>query len=243
MRRTIVAAAILSALSSTADAQIFLSSQSGRPGRGVWSFDVGGRMAQPVGDFRSNVNRAWGGGAAVRYQFGRLPALGIRADIGLLNYGNERKRVPMSATLNRVVVEQNTANNIGLVTIGPELALSTGPIRPYVFGFGGWSQFYTESSANDDDGGYTIASSINFSDGGGTAGWGGGLRIPFRARRTDVAVDAGARFTRNWTRSYLRPGDVQDQPDGSLTFNERRTNADFWQFHLGASFTPRRFGR
>ena len=228
---------------SPVSAQIFHSVEPSHSTRGVWSIDVAGQLAQPVGGFRQNVGNAWGGGFAVRYRFGRLPALALRGDIGLLNYGNERKRVPLSPSLNRVMVEQNTSNNIALFTVGPELALPVGPVRPYVYGFGGWSHFYTESSASDEDGGYTIANSVNFSDGGGAAGWGTGLRIPFRTGRTDWALDGGARFTRNWTRSYLRPGDVIDEPDGSLTFNTRRTDADFWQFHLGASFTPRRSRR
>jgi hypothetical protein len=241
MRHILIVTAVLG-VASVADAQVFLSERAGI-GRGIWSFDIGGRMAQPVGEFRTNVSRAWGGGAAVRYQFGRMPALGIRGDLALLNYGSERKRVPLSPTVNRVVVQQNTTNNIGLVTIGPELMVPSGPIRPYIYGFGGWSQFYTESSAEDEDQGYSFASSTNFSDGGGTAGWGGGIRVPLRVGRGDVFIDGGARFTKNWTRSYLKPGDVMDQPDGSLTFNERRTVADFWQFHLGASFAPSRSRR
>jgi hypothetical protein len=236
----IVTATALSCLlvASSAGAQIFHSTVGSRH-RGGWSFDVGAQMARPVGEFRTNVDRAWGGGLAARYRFGWFPSLALRGDLGFLNYGNERKRVPLSSTLNRVVVEQNTTNNIAMMTFGPEVAVQAGPLRPYAYGFGGWSYFYTESSANDSDGHYQVASSVNFSDAGGAAGYGGGLRIPFRTRQAEVSIDAGARFTRNWTRSYLRPGDITDQPDGSLIISERRTNADFWQFHLGASFAPR----
>lgn len=237
--RTIAAALLCLSAVADLDAQIFLSAEPTRS-RGGWSFDIGGQMARPVGEFRTNVDHAWGANVAARYRFGWFPVLAIRGDAGFLNYGNERKRVPLSSTLNRVMVEQNTTNNIALLTVGPELAVRTGLLRPYVYGFGGWSHFYTESSANDDDAGYQIASSVNFSDGGGAAGWGTGLRIPFRTRNADVAFDAGARFTRNWTRSYLRPGDIQDMADGSLVFTERRTQADFWQYHLGVSLTPGR---
>ena len=241
--RTVAAAALLCLAAVPAlHAQIFLSGEPTRS-RGGWSFDIGGQMAQPVGAFRTNVDRAWGGNVAARYRFGWFPTLALRGDAGFLNYGNERKRVPLSSTLNRVIVEQNTTNNIALFTAGPELALQSGFLRPYVYGFGGWSHFYTESSARDEDTGGSFASSVNFSDGGGAAGWGGGLRIPFRTRGTDVAFDAGARFTRNWTRSYLRPGDIQDLADGSLAFNERRTRADFWQYHIGVSLTPGRRSR
>ena len=202
--------------------------------------DVSGQMAQPVGPFRSNINRGWGAAVSARYHFPRLSALGMRADLGILNYGNERKRVPLSPSLNRVIVDMNTSNNIALFTVGPEIMLMRGPVRPYAYGFAGYSHFYTESSAGDQDTDYDFASSVNFSDGGWTRGLGAGVRIPFSARRTSAAIDAGARWTRNGTRSYLRPGDVIDQPDGSLQFNERRTAADFWQYHLGVSFTPSR---
>ena len=240
MRVTAITAALCATTASVASAQIILPATARSARAGGWSFDVAAQMTQPVGEFRQQVGHAFGAGFAARYRIPRIPALAVRGDLGFLNYGNERKRVPLSSSLNRVLVEQNTTNNIALLTIGPELAVPRGPIRPYVFGFGGWSHFYTESSARDEDSGHSFASSVNFSDGGGAVGWGGGLRIPLRMRQTAVSIDGGARFTRNWTRSYLRPGDIQDQPDGSLIFTERRTTANFWQFHLGASITPRR---
>lgn len=243
MRSGILRATLALLGAAPLDAQIFHATSPSRSARGGWHFDVGGQMASPTGEFRNNVSRAWGGSFSARYQLPALPVFGLRADLGFLNYGNERKRVPLSPSLNRVVVEQRTSNNIGLMMFGPELSLSRGPVRPYLHGFGGYSHFYTESSAMDEDGGRSFASSVNFSDGGGAVGWGSGVRIPIGMRRASVSFDAGARFTRNWTRSYLRPGDVQDQPDGSLRFNERRTRADFWQFHVGASFAPRRSGR
>lgn len=237
MTRTFVI--LLLVLAGTANAQIFMleplaSSRSG------WAFDIGGQMAQPVGDFRSNVDRAWGAGLSVRHHFRFFRPLGIRGDVSFLNYGSERRRVPLSATLNRVFVDMHTMNNIASFTVGPELLLSQGPVQPYAYAFGGYSHFYTESSAADDNGGGAFASTTNFSDGGLATGWGAGLRIPFRARSVDAAFDASARFTRNGTRSYLTAGDITDQPDGSLVFNERRTAADFWQYFVGVSFSPRR---
>jgi len=110
----------------------------------------------------------------------------------------------------------------------------------YAYAFAGYSYFYTESSANDDGGGGTFANTTNFHDGGWATGYGGGLRLPLLLRRVDASVDAGARLTRNGTRTYLRRGDIVDQPDGSLQFNRRTTSADFWQYHVGMSFSPRR---
>ena len=225
--------------SESAQAQIFLVEPSARSTAGAWLFDVGGQMAQPIGAFRTQVDRAWGLGGSVRHHFRRLAPLGLRADVAWLNYGNENKRVPLSPTLNRVRIDMHTMNNIALVSAGPELMVPSGPVRPYVYAFGGYSYFYTESSAGDDNGGSSFASSTNFDDGGWATGGGGGVRIPLAFRRVEAALDAGARLTRNGTRTYLRSGDIIDLPDGSLQFNQRTTRADFWQYHLGVSFSPR----
>jgi len=239
LHRTLLGGLVAAAISSTtASAQIFQVQSGAQRSVGPWMFDVGGQMAQPIGDLRTQIGRAWGIGGSVRHHFRSVPALGIRGDLAWLNYGNERKRVPLSPSINRVLVDMNTMNNIAAVTVGPELILPRGPIRPYVYGFAGYSYFYTESSANDDNGGGTFASTTNFGDGGFASGVGGGVRIPIAFRTVEAAVDGGARLTRNGTRSYLRHGDIIDQPDGTLLFTQRTTRADFWQFHLGVSLAP-----
>jgi hypothetical protein len=242
IRRLFLAAAIALASSgpSSALAQVFSLGSSSRAGAGDWSFDVAGQMARPIGEFRTQVDRAWGFGGSVRHHFRWFTPLGVRADAAWLNYGNENKRVPLSPSVNRVLVDMHTMNNFAVLTGGPELMLTRGPIRPYVYAFAGYSYFYTESSASDDNGGDSFANTTNFDDGGWAAGYGGGLRLPLRIRSVEAAFDAGARLTRNGTRSYLRRGDIIDQPDGSLQFNRRTTAVDFWQYHIGMSFSPRR---
>ena len=237
-RSLLLVAALTLVAADTADAQSFGFSPTYRRA-GPWTFDVGGQMAQPIGVFNTNVDRAWGLGGSVRFHpRGSFP-LGARADLGWLNYGNERKTVPISPALNRVLVDMNTTNNIAVATVGPELMLMRGPLRPYAFAFAGYSYFYTESSAGDDNDGGSFASTTNFDDGGLALGYGGGLRIPLEFRSVEAALDLGTKLTRNGTRAYLRRGDIIDQPDGSLRFNDRRTTADFWQYHVGLSFSPR----
>ena len=234
---TIAVAIAGSLYAHNAKAQLF----AGAPTmRARWNVDVTAQYAQPVGAFRTNVRDAWGMMLAANYRFAWADALGLRADVGFLNYGHERKRVPLSPTLNRVVVNMTTTNNILLATAGPLLAVPRGPIRPYAFAFGGYSYFYTESSVADADRSDSFASTTNFSDGGLAYGWGAGVAVPVVVRRAAVAVDLGARRTTNGQRQYLRRGDIQDQPDGSLLLTRRMTDADFWQFHIGASFAPRR---
>jgi hypothetical protein len=228
------------AISGTAAAQIFVLPQEGPERPGSWSFTIGGQMAEPVGEFKTNVDRGWGGGGTLRYLFRSLAPLGVRADVTFLNYGSETKRVPLSNTVNRVLIDMHTTNNIALFTGGPELVLFRGPISPYMYAFAGYSYFYTETDARDDDwGGGSFANTTNFDDGGLATGWGGGVRIPLRLRSVSASIDAGARHTKNGVREYLRRGDIVDVPGGFLT-TPRTTRTDFRQYHLGVSFFWRR---
>jgi hypothetical protein len=222
-----------------AAAQVFVLPREAPERPGSWSFTMGGQMADPVGDFRANVGQAWGGGGTLRYIFRSIVPLAVRADAAFLNYGNETKRVPLSSTVNRVLVDMHTSNNIALITGGPELILLRGPVTPYVYAFAGYSYFYTETDARDDDwDGGSFANTTNFDDGGLATGWGGGIRIPLRLRSVNASIDAGARHTKNGVREYLRRGDIIDVPGGFVT-TPRTTVADFRQYHLGVSFSWR----
>lgn len=240
MRPAFAALVPIIVAADVAAAQIFAAEPQAGSARSGWGLDVAVQVAQPVHEFADNVNSAFGVGASVRHHFSWFRPLGLRGDVAMLNYGNERQRVPLSSSVNRVFVEMNTSNNILFVGGGPELAVMRGPFRPYVHGFAGYSYFFTESSAGDDNGGGAFARSTNFRDGGLATGGGGGVRMPLRARSTEISIDAGARYTRNGVRTYLRRGDVIDLPDGSLDFTPRTTNADFWTYYLGISLD---FGR
>jgi hypothetical protein len=235
VRASLIACVSLIVAGTSGQAQIFLR-ESTTSSRGLTLLDVAGQFAQPVGGFRSNVDAAWGAGLGARYHFGPLALLGIRGDLSYLTYGRETQRVPLSPTVNRVVVDMRTSNNIVVASAGPELMLRRGPINPYVHGFAGYSWFFTESSVGDDGEGSAFASSTNFSDGGLALGWGGGVSVPLEVRKAHISIDAGARRTFNGPRAYLKRGDIIDQPDGTMQFNPRNTDGDFLQYHLGVSF-------
>ena len=235
LRSGVTSLATLAALASETNGQSPLREADWR-GRTRWNVDVAAQYAQPVGEFRTNVREAWGATIAARHRFGWSDALGLRADVGFLNYGNERQRVPLSPTVNRVVVDMTTSNNVVLASAGPFLAVPRGPLRPYVFGFAGYSYFYTQSSVGDDDESSSFASTTNLGDGGLAYGWGGGISVPIEFRKLTIALDIGARHTTNGVRTYLRRGDILDLPDGSLQLTRRTTDANFRQFHVGASF-------
>jgi len=100
----------------------------------------------------------------------------------------------------------------------------------------GFAYFATTSSvdgANDD--GVPFASSTNFDD--ATFAWMGGVGVQIRVSsgRHPVDIDFGARYHENGEAEYLRKGDIQDLPDGSVVIRPRRSETNLWTFRLGVS--------
>ena len=184
-----------------------------RPTRAV----VGGRLsiAQPVGEFKNYVNNGFGGGRHLLLRVDPRGFLALRLDGGYLVYGHERKRVSLPGA-GRVQLDVTTSNNIVTYSVGPQLMVPTGPVRPYVNAFAGGAYLFTESSIGDADYDGDFASTRNFGDNVPSYGYGGGVFIPLAVRNTLVGIDLGARFMRNGFTRYLREGGVTDLPDGGV---------------------------
>ena len=179
-------------------------------------FGVGLQVMQGVGAFADSVSGGVGVGFHGRYDLDPRRILALRADIGYNIYGNEEKQVSFPGAP-RVTLEQNTNNTILSYSFGPQLMWPTGAVRPYALGTIGGSYFATttslEGSSNEDQ---PFASSENFSDNTFSYGGGAGVLIPFRTRRTPVALDIGARYRHNGTARYLKPGSIQDTDTGYI---------------------------
>ena len=199
-----------------------------------FTFSLGGTWIEPVKEFARNVNYGVGFNGSLGYYLPGFELLAIRTELSHHWYGWESNRVQLSPTANRVFVDMNTTNNIFVWTIGPELAVRHGPLRPYVLWHSGFSNFYTKSSVNDEDGSGTFASSTHMDDYDWAHEYGGGLRFSVAVKgNVRTSIDVGGRMTLNGTRQYLRSGDITDNPDGSLTFNTRNTPANFFRYTLG----------
>jgi hypothetical protein len=192
--------------------------------------------AQPVGDFRDNIN---GGGGAEGHLLVRLDqsgAVALRLDGGFLVYGNEEKRVRLSNTVgDRIQVDLNTSNNIALFGVGPQFTVPSGPVRPYVNGSVGLAYFFTQSSVEGIDDEDDLFRTTNQDDVTFAYTGGAGVYIPIAVSRSTVSLDFGARYHNNGTPEYLRKGDIRDNPDGSVTLTPVKSRADFVTYHLGVS--------
>jgi hypothetical protein len=201
-----------------------------------------GMYARPVGEFREYVKHGGGLNGHVIWPVRSGAPFALRADGGFIVYGSETKEVCFSTTVGcRVRLDLTTTNTIAYVNGGPQLMLPSGLVRPYANAAIGFSYFATTSqvsgsSSNNEP----FASSTNFDD--ITFAWsgGGGLLIAVARGQTPVFVDLGVRYLANGEVEYLKKGDIQDHPDGSISFTPTRSEANLLKFQVGVVIGVRR---
>jgi hypothetical protein len=155
-------------------------------------------------------------------------------DGGVLIYGYESQRVPLSSTIGgRILVDVATSNNIAFVGVGPQIGVPDGILKPYVNGYVGYSFIWTSSSVRGTWDREPFAETTNFSDWTFSYGGGGGLYVPLRRGPSPVSLDLGVRYQNSGQAEYLRPGDIQDNPDGTLTLFPVRSDTDLLTFRIG----------
>jgi hypothetical protein len=191
-------------------------------------------VAQPLGEFDDYID--WGGGIGGEflYAFDRQGALGLRVNMGLMIYGHETKRVPLSPSLGRIRVDVSTSNNIFVMGVGPQVMLPSGVVRPYLNGTVGLSYFFTRSSVEGSADFEPFASSTNFDD--ATFAWaaGGGLYIPLRrGRKNPLSLDLGAQYHANGEARYLREGSIREDGTGEIFFDPIRSQTNLITYRLG----------
>lgn len=206
------------------------SAQTLEPIWGFGGFDI--LVANPTGEFRENVGTGFGIGAHGSLLFDGGP-LSLRGELGFINYGNETIRICVTQPC-RVTGELTTSNNIFFMGVGPELALGGAGAKVYGNASLGFAYFNTSSSVSGSGNqGDPFAQSSNYDD--VTFAWmsGGGARFRVSGGQTPVYLDLGARYHGNGEAEYLRKGDLQDQPDGSVIINPQRSDTNLWTYRIG----------
>jgi len=191
---------------------------------------------RPQGEFGEYVDHGFGGDLHLIYQPGARGILGLRFDLGILNYGNERMRVPLSSTIGgRILVDVNTSNNIAHLGIGPQIGVPDGRFRPYVGGFVGMTYLYTESSVRGSSGDESFARTTNYDDATFSYGGRAGVYVPLRGGPSPISVDLGLVYRNNGEAAYLREGDIIDNGDDTISFTPTRSDTDILSLQLGVS--------
>ena len=232
----VLSTAFIFASASAADAQF--SNVTMLPSR----FSFGGDLAlsQPKGEFANNVPNGYGFDLTGMFRLDPQGYFNLRADLGGVRYGHERQRVgfPISG---RVAVDVNTDNQIGFGAFGVQLQIPDGWFRPYANAAVAATYFWTESSISGADNSEPFAQTTNQDDWSHAWIVGGGAMIPFG--RSIGALNLGARYHYGASATYLRKGDITDNPDGTINLNPRNSKTDLVLWQLGVSFAiPRSTG-
>jgi len=205
-------------------------------------FSFGGDLAlsQPKGEFANNVPNGYGFDLTGMFRLDPQGYFNLRADLGGVRYGHERERIgfPVSG---RVAVDLNTDNQIGFGAFGVQLQIPDGWFRPYANAAVAATYFWTESSISGADNSESFLQTTNLDDWSHAWVFGGGLMIPFG--RSIGALNLGARYHYGASATYLKEGDITDNPDGSINLNPRNSKTDLVLWQLGVSFAiPRSTG-
>jgi hypothetical protein len=197
-----------------------------------WSFGGDLAISQPKGEFANNVPNGYGFDLTGMFRIDPKGWLNLRADIGGVQYGRERQEVS-SLVSGRVYLNVETDNRIGFGSIGAQVQIPDGWFRPYANAAIASTYFWTESTLSGADS-YTYASNTNYDDWSHAWVFGGGVMVPFG--KSLGALNLGAKYHYGAHATYLRRGDITDNPDGSITINPRSSKTDLVLWQVGVSF-------
>jgi hypothetical protein len=227
---SVLITAFIVASGSKLDAQVPFYSGS-LPSRFSFGGDV--VISQPKGEFANNVPNGFGFDLTGMFRVDPKGYFNIRADLGGVQYGRETQEVLFPNT-GRVALNLETDNRIGFGAIGAQLQIPDGWLRPYANAAVAYTNFWTESSLSGTDDSFETFTTTNHSDGSHARIFGGGLMIPFG--KSQGALNLGARYFYGGTATYLRKGDIIDNPDGTVTLNLRNSKTDLVLWQVGVSF-------
>lgn len=207
-----------------------------RPWRPIhWQVGASLVVAEPQAEFHDNVGTSYGGSINALWLPQSNGAVGLRVEGGVIGYGSETRRVMLSPTVGgRIMVDLNTSNIITFGHVGPQFTWRTPNASPYVAPSLGFTYIATVSSVSGHHGD-SFAEDTNYDDGMFSYGVTAGSYVPVARGKVPVMIDFSVRYHRNGPASYLVKGSIQDNPDGTISFNPYHTDANLLTFQIGAS--------
>ncbi len=209
---------------------------------------LGLALGLPAGDFKDEVEFAWGGGGRVGWSFGEAsPAKAtVFFDVNYLNYGRERRIEPLSYTIPDVVVDVVTDNFLIHFSPGISVGRSHGVVRPYAEVFGGLTYIATKTRIeNRRLASEPIAESTNFNDYTYNIGFGGGLKFRlWKGKASTPAMSMGEAlldlkfsYIKGGEAEYLKRGSIERLNNASIHYDTIRSATDIIQARIGVYLT------
>lgn len=185
---------------------------------------------QPLGEL--STGPGIGIAVAGAYALDPFRIFRLRGEFRASVYDRETDQVCFSGTVGcRILLDLETNYSIVYGGIGPQIVIPIGPTELALDGTIGWSAFTATSTLQGvDDQDESFGQTNNYDD--QTFAWstGGEFRVPVSRQ---VAIALGAHYQHNGTVSYLRKGGITDNPDGTLSFDPYRTEANLVAITLG----------
>ena len=194
------------------------------------------QVTEPKGEFGQNTGNGFGVNATGLLRIDELGLLNLRADLGVVTYGTQRRRIDLANTGGLVKLDLRTTSSIFSMVAGPQLGGSTGAISPYAAALGGFSVFWTESSVEGSNNENSpFASTTNSSDAVLAYGGAAGLAVRVSNGTRPIRLDVGARYLRHDEASYLNKQRVQEAFENDREPVPIRGRADFVTYYLGVN--------
>jgi outer membrane protein with beta-barrel domain len=233
----LLSTACIFASAGAADAQIVFDASSA-PSR--FSIGVDFAISQPKGEFATaGIPTGYGFDVTGLYRIDPQGWFAIRADGGGVQYGHENIR--LGFITGRVPISLNTDNRFGFGSLGIQLQFPDGFIRPYASASYAPVYFYTQSCVSADDNSFEDQCNTNHGDWTSAGVFGGGFTIPFG--KSLGGLNLGARYHYGGRATYLKKGDITDNPDGTVTLNLHESKTDLVLWQIGVTFAiPRSTG-
>jgi len=191
-------------------------------------------QSRPTGALGDNIGLGYGLNGTYLFRLDQRGVFSLRADAGFVQYGEESKHVPLSNTVGgRIQVKVSTDNYIAPLSLGLQVTAPTGRVRPYVNGGAGGQFFYTQSGVEGEDNSFDFANTTNQWD--KTMLWvaGGGVYVPVYDRNVKVMLDLGAQLVNGGRVRYLKPGSIEDLPNGEIRITPMESDTHMVLVRLG----------
>jgi opacity protein-like surface antigen len=192
-------------------------------------------QSRPQGEFGRSVGLGYGIDGAYLLRLDDSGVWSLRFSAGVVSYGNESRRTPLSESIGgRVQVDVKTDNYIVPMSIGPQLTWPTGSVRPYVNAGVGGQAFFTESRVQSSDDLISFASTTNHSSFAASWSAGAGIYVPVYYGKTSVKLDLGVQYLNGGRTRYLSRGSIIDLPGAQISVTPLESTTHLVLVRFGA---------
>jgi opacity protein-like surface antigen len=201
-----------------------------------FSFTASVIHSRPQGELARNVGLGYGINGAAMFRLDASGVFSLRGDVGGLQYGNVSRTLTLGDIAgNQFDLRLRTSNYIVPMTVGAQVTLPTGMVRPYANAGVGAQAYFTETTLESGRAGSNIASTTDESDFVASMTVGGGAYIALPLRGHQLDLDIGVQYFDGSRARYLAPASV-NETTGVLSTRPIESSAHLLVLKLGARF-------